>query len=100
MSAIDLSGNVIISIERLRKLEALEADIPNIVAKAKADAYVERLEMLRVRDKENPEAHRKRTADWKKAHREEINAKRREQYKLKKEAAAAAAVETSKTPGV
>lgn len=89
-------ATVTISVERLKELEALEAEMPHIVARAKAEANAERFASLRARDKEDPDAHKKRSAEWKKTHREEYNAKRREQYKLKK----AAAAESTKTPGV
>ncbi len=81
----DLSGNVLISAERLRELERLEAELPTIVAKDKYKAHAERFASLRARDKENPEAHKKRSTEWKKANKDEYNAKRREQYRLKKE---------------
>ena len=96
MSAIDASGCVLVPIERLRALEALEADIPNLLAKAKEEAHAERLAALRARDAADPAAHVKRSTEWKKKHREEYNAKRREQYKAKKTAAA----EAAEGPGV
>ncbi|NBW58011.1 hypothetical protein EBR43_09595 [bacterium] len=85
MSNVDMSGCVLVPIERLRALEALEADIPNVIAKAKEEANAERFAALRARDLSDPAGHAKRSAEWKKAHREEYNAKRREQYKLKKD---------------
>jgi hypothetical protein len=88
----DLSGSIVISLERLRKLEALEA-------KRKARALTEegkrQLEKVHERDKLNPEAHRLRVKKWREANRDMLNAKRREQYKQKKAAAAAASHETS-----
>jgi hypothetical protein len=92
---VDASGCVLVPLERLRALEALEAEMPSLIAKAKEEANSERFATLRARDAADPEAHAKRSADWKKKHREEYNAKRREQYKQKKEAA-----EAAKTPGV
>jgi hypothetical protein len=62
--ASDLSGCVLVPIERLRALEALEADIPNIITKAKEEANTERFAMLRARDAADPEAHTKRTMNW------------------------------------
>ena len=91
MSNIDLSGCALVSIERLRRLEeleALEASLPTIIAKAKEEAHAERLALLHARDKADPEGHKKRSADWKKTHKEQYNAQRREQYKLKKESMA------------
>ena len=95
MSAVDASGCVLVSVERLRALEALETELPALLAKAKEQANAERFASLRARDAEDPEAHKKRSAEWKKSHKDEYNAKRREQYRLKKEAATA-----TKTPGV
>lgn len=92
-AATDASGCVLVPIERLRELETLEAELPAIVAKAKEEANAERFTKLRERDKADPESHRKRNAEWKEKHREELNAKRREMYKLKKAELAA------KTPG-
>lgn len=84
--ATDISGCVLVPLERLRALEALEAELPTIIEKAKHDRDKERMAALRSRDKEDPKAHSARTAKWKEEHREEYNARRREQYKRKKEA--------------
>lgn len=92
--SVDPSGCVLVPIERLRALEALEAEIPTIVAKAKAEANAERFAALRARDAADPVAHTKRTMNWYEKNKEEINARRREAYKQKKEA------EKAKTPGV
>ena len=90
-TATDLSGGFVwVAAERLRALEALEAEIPAIIAKAKEEANAERFAALRARDKEDPESHKKRSAEWREKNKEEYNAKRREQYRLKKEATAAA----------
>ena len=98
-AALDPSGCVLVPLERLRALEALEADIPSLIAKAKDEANAERFATLRARDAANPEAHLKRNLEWKKKHRDEINAKRREQYKLKKESTAAGGAPAPKSPG-
>ena len=99
-TATDLSGGFVwVAAERLRALEALEAEIPAIIAKAKEEANAERFAALRARDKEDPAAHVKRTMDWYEKNRDEINAKRREKYKAKKEAEKAAGSATPKTPG-
>jgi len=95
METVDASGCVLISLERLRALEALEAELPTRIAKAKKEAHAERFAALRARDAEDPEAHKKRSAEWKNKHKDEYNAKRREQYRLKKEASA-----TTKSPGL
>jgi hypothetical protein len=57
---------------------------------------LERFAALRARDAADPGAHAKRSAEWKKKHRDEYNAKRREQYKLKK----AATADAGKSPGL
>lgn len=82
--SVDLSGNVLVSLERLHALEALEAGVPAMLEKAKEEANKERFSALRAKDAADPEAHRKRTKDWKATNKEAYNAKRREQYKLKK----------------
>jgi hypothetical protein len=98
-AACDVSGGfVLVAVERLRALEALEAEMPRIVAKAKEEAHDERFASLRARDKEDPEAHKKRSAVWREKHKEEYNAKRREQYRLKKENVVTLAA--TKPPGV
>jgi len=99
MSAVDVSGCVLVSIERLRRLEeleSLEAKLPMIIAKAKEDAHAERFAALRARDKADPEGHVKRTMEWYTKNKDEINAKRREKYKGQKTAATVAAI----PPGV
>lgn len=93
MSAVDASGCVLVPLERLRTLEALEADIPNLLAKAKEEAHAERLAALRARDAANPDAHTKRTMDWYNKNKEEINARRREAYRTKKETTKTASAE-------
>ena len=82
---------VSVPLERLRALEALEASLPEVIAKAKADRDKERLTMLHEKQKTNPEPNRVRVLANYHKNKEEVNAKRREAYRLKKEAAAAAA---------
>lgn len=79
----DICG-VFVPLERLRKLEALEADLPNILTKAKAERDKERLYELHQKQKANPEPNKKRVLANYHKNKEEINAKRREQYKAKK----------------
>ena len=79
----DVSG-VFISFERLRALETLEAEQSAIIAKAKKDRDAERLRELHEKQKANPEPNKKRTLANYHKNKEEINAKRREQYKAKK----------------
>ena len=80
---------VSVPLERLRALEALEASLPDVIAKAKADANAERFATLRARDAADPEAHKRRTNESRAKHSEELNARRREAYKAKKEAKSA-----------
>ena len=82
---------VSVPLERLRALEALEASLPDLLAKAKAEAHAERFAILRARDAADPEAHKRRTNESRAKNREELNARRREAYKAKKEAATAGA---------
>ena len=84
---------VTIPAERLKALEALEADLPNIIANAKKEYSKERLQALSDKHKANPEAHRKHVLEKYHKNKEEINAKRRERYKERKAAAAAGAGE-------
>lgn len=81
---------VYVPLERLKALEALEADLPNIIEKAKKDKDTERFRLLHEREKDNPEPHRKKVLENYHKNKEEINAKRRERYKAKKEAEKAA----------
>lgn len=89
-AAADLSGFTLVPTERLRALEALEAEQPILLEKLNKYTRKDRLEALRMRDKEDPKSKYERNAEWKKNHREEYNAKRREQYRQKKEAELAA----------
>jgi len=77
---------VSIPLERLRALEALEAQLPVLLEKTKADRDKERLaEFNASRD---PVAHSKKVLEKYHKNKEEINARRREAYRLKKEAEA------------
>jgi hypothetical protein len=83
MSAVDASGCVLVPLERLRALEALEATIAERKTAEEHDA--DRFKMLRERDKANPELASKRALKYYDAHKEEINARRREKRRLAKE---------------
>ena len=72
---------VVISETRLRELEALEASLPDLIAQAKAEAHQDRFAALRERDKANPDALTKRVLKHYNAHKDEINARRREKKK-------------------
>jgi Zn-finger nucleic acid-binding protein len=83
---------VTVPLERLRALEALEASLPEVIAKAKADAVTldkkERLDKLTAPRKADPKAYSAEVLKKYHENKEEINARRREAYKAKKEAAA------------
>lgn len=87
MSAPDLSGCVLVPLDRLRALEALEAGLPDMLAKAKAERDKERFAMLHEKEKANPEPHKKKVLENYHKNKEEINTRRREAYKAKKAAA-------------
>ena len=80
---------VTVSAARLRELEALEASLPALLEKTKAERDKERFKELSAKNKENPKAHSEHVLKKYHQNKEEINAKRREAYKLKKEAKAA-----------
>ena len=83
-----------VPLERLRALEALEASLPEVIAKAKAEAVEvdkrERLERLTAPRKADPKTYSAEVLKKYHENKEEINARRREAYKAKKEAAAKA----------
>ena len=78
---------VVIAKEELERLRKLEADLPALLEKAKADEAKDALNRLHQRDKENPELARQRANNRYKLKKEEINAKRREAYQRKKQCA-------------
>lgn len=82
----DPSGCVLVPLERLRALEALEAEMPARIAKAKEERDKERFAALHEREKMNPEPHRKKVLENYHKNKEAINARRREAYKAKKAA--------------
>jgi hypothetical protein len=88
-------GNVIVSAERLAELERIERELPTIIAKAKEDGIKEhnesRFKLLHDKQKENPEPNRKRVLSNYHKNKEEINARRREAYRKKKEVLATTA---------
>ena len=87
-AAADSSGCVLVPIDRLRALEALEAEMQSRKTAEEHDA--DRFKMLRERDKAHPQAAAKRALKYYDSHKEEINARRREKRRLAKE---------SKSPG-
>jgi len=89
MSAPDISGCVLVPLDRLRHLEALEAGLPEMLAKAKSDRDKEKLDALHAKQKADPNYSKKVLEKYHK-NKEDINARRREAYKAKKESAAGA----------
>jgi hypothetical protein len=90
-----MSETVTISAERLKELEALEANIPTLLASAVKDYQATKLANLHEKDTQD-----KMNQRFKKhysLHKDEINARRREKRRLAKEAAAAAAA--AQSPG-
>jgi hypothetical protein len=68
----------------LERLQKLEAELPLIIEKAKEEGGMGRLKLLHEKQKENPEKHREKAMKRYNLKKEEINAKRREAYRLKK----------------
>jgi chromosomal replication initiation ATPase DnaA len=89
MSVEEAPKLVTISESRLRELEAIEAEMSKRKTVEEYDA--ERFKMLREKDKANPENVKKRVLKYYETHKDEINARRREQRRLAREA---------ETPGV
>ena len=89
MEKVDASGCVLVPLERLRALEALEAEMPARIAKAAQDLNNAKLTALR--EKDTPEAARERYKKHYETHKEEINKRRREARAAKK-------AETGKSP--
>lgn len=73
-----------ISEERLRALEALEADLPSRIESAVKEYKLNALKRLHERDKQNPAAVNLRAKRYAERHRDEINARRRAKRAEKK----------------
>lgn len=84
MSIPSTSALVPISEERLRTLEALEADLPSRIETAVKEYKLNALKRLHERDKQNPAAVNLRAKRYAERHREEINARRRAKRAEKK----------------
>jgi len=93
-----MTDTVIIAAERLKALEALEASLPELLAKTREEAKAEikktALDKLHERQKSDPKTHS--DAVLKKYHenKADINARRRAAYQAKK------AASQPKNPGV
>lgn len=90
----DISGCVLVPVERLRALEALEAGLPDMLARAKVERDKERFAALHEKDKENPEGAKERYKKHYVANKDAINARRREKRKEKN------TIPASNLPGV
>jgi hypothetical protein len=90
---------VVVAADRLKALEELEASLPALIAKERAQAVLDakkaRLEKLNEENKKNPEANVKRVMKHYEANKEEINAKRRAAYQAKKAEKSAASQPTA-----
>jgi hypothetical protein len=84
MASSDL---VLISKAELDELRKLKEDLPAIIEKTRNERDTERMKALTQRHRENPEQHREQSKKRYDLKKDEINAKRREAYKLKKAAA-------------
>lgn len=78
MSASDISGCVLVPMDRLRQLEALEAKV--------TEQRNQRLASLREKEKADPEPHKKKVLENYHKNKDEVNKRRREAYKMKKDA--------------
>lgn len=76
--ALDEDEQILISTERLKQLELLEKNLPNMIEKAISDHKKEKLKMLHEKDKLNPAAVNLRVKKYNAKHRDEINARRRQ----------------------
>lgn len=97
------SDPVLISVERLRELEAIEASIPNLIAQAILDHKKNNLKKLHEKDKLHPENVNLRVKRYAERHKDELNQRRREKRKQKKiemEAAKAKELENVEQPVV
>lgn len=74
----EISGCVLVPVERLRALEALETKV--------AEQQNQRLTVLREKEKADPEPHKKKVLENYHKNKDEVNKRRREAYKQKKEA--------------
>ncbi len=97
-NSMALSDMVMISRAELERLQKLEAELPDIIQKAKEEEAKEALRRLHQRDKENPEAHRQRSKKLYERKKEEILAKRREAYRKRAKANAENAATQAENP--
>ena len=74
----ETSQVVEINLERLRRLEQLEASLPQLIEAGVKQYKQAKLKSLHERDKLNPDAANMRARRYADKHRDEINARRRE----------------------
>ena len=82
----DVSGCVLVPLERLRALEALEASLSTRIETGVIEAGKKRLADLNAKKKANPSETAKVALTKYHKNKDEINQRRREAYKAKKEA--------------
>jgi len=75
---------VAVPLERYAELEKIEKGIPSMIEEAIKEYKKNSLKRLHERDKENPEAVKKRVQRYIEKHRDEINERRREKRKEQK----------------
>ena len=98
-TATDVSGVFVwVAKEYLRELEKIKEELPALIEAGIIDATRKRLESLHEKRKSDPKTYADKALKKYHKNKEDINARRRELYKLKKEAAKSSA--DPKLPGV
>ena len=86
---------ILVSKEEFERLRSIEAGLPELLEATREEERKNALTRLHLRDKENPELAKKRYKKHYNLNKDVINEKRREAYRLKKEAKLA-----TNSPGV
>ncbi len=94
----DTEELVTVTRAELEELRKLKEDLPALLQKAKEEGGMDRLKVLNQHHKENPEEHRRKAKQYYELKKDQILAKRKEAYKLKK-AGAGSSDRTEKSPG-
>lgn len=92
LSSSPLEETIVVPKAEWDALVALRDSLPSLLQQAKLDRDKENLARLTQMHKENPERHREQSRKRYNMKKDEILAKKREAYRLKKEAKAAAAL--------
>jgi hypothetical protein len=92
---MDGEDTVVVSRAELEELRKLKADLPAILEATREQERKDAITRLHQRDKENPEAAKKRSKKHYMLNKEAVNAKRREAYHKKKAEQAAMTPEGS-----